>query len=360
MIDDAAIKRARILIADDQEANITLLERLLEVSDFTNVVTTTDSSQVVTLCAEVAPDLVLLDLHMPFPDGFEVMSQLGPWIQGPTRLPVLVLTADATPDAKRRALTLGATDFLTKPFDNVEVVLRVKNLLLTRLLQVELRNQNRELDRRVRARTRELEEARIEALERLAFAAEYRDDATGGHPERVGRIASLVAAELGLPDETVELMRRAAPLHDVGKIAIPDAILLKRGQLAPDEFEAMKMHVTVGVEILGRSRSRLLQLAEEIARTHHERWDGTGYPLGLKGEEIPLSGRVVAVVDAFDSLVGARPHTRAATPEQARAAICDERERHFDPQVVDAFTALPLEVLAARAAPVEPAVSASV
>jgi putative two-component system response regulator len=342
-MDEEAVKQARILIVDDQEPNVALLERLFDVSDFTNVRSTTDSSQAVTLCAEIEPDLILLDLQMPAPDGFEVMGQLAPWIRGSTRLPILVLTADKTPETKRRALSMGATDFLSKPLDMTEVVLRVNNLLLTRLMQLELRDQNKLLEQRVRERTRDLEEARIEVLDRLAFAAEYRDDATGGHARRIGRVAALVARHLGLPEETVELIRRAAPLHDVGKLGISDSILLKQGKLTPEEFEVMKLHVSIGAEILGSSRSALLRMSEEIALAHHESWNGTGYPQGLKGEAIPITGRIVAVADTFDALT----HRRAdpLSPKQALVELRRVSGQQFDPQVVDAFLSLGLDVL---------------
>ena len=349
-MDDDAVKRARILIVDDQDANVLVLERLLDVSDFTNVVSTTDSSRVVSICLEEQPDIILLDLQMPAPDGFEVMGMLSPWIGGSTRLPILVLTADTSPEAKRRALSMGASDFLSKPFDLSEVVLRVRNLLFTRLLQLQLRDQNRLLEQRVRERTRDLDEARLEIIDRLALAAEYRDDATGEHTQRVGRLAALVAAELGLPEETVERIRRAAPLHDVGKLGISDAILLKHGRLTPMEFEVMKLHVCIGGEILGRSRFRLLQLSEEIALTHHERWDGSGYPAGLRGEEIPISGRIAALADVFDALINERPYKDAWPREEAVAEIRRLRGVHFDPQVVDAFLSIDLDVVMQRPA----------
>jgi cyclic di-GMP phosphodiesterase len=334
-MDEHALKDARILIVDDQEPNVTLLERLLEVSDFTKVSSTTDSSQAVSMCAELDPDLLLLDLQMPAPDGFEILGQLQPWIQSSARLPILVLTADTTSETKRRALSLGASDFLSKPLDMAEVTLRIKNLLMTRLLQVELRDQNKSLEQRVRERTRDLEEARAEALERLALTAEYRDDATGAHARRIGELSAFLARTLGLPDETVDLIHRAAPLHDVGKVGISDAILLKKGTFTPEEFEVMKLHVVIGAEILGRSRSPQLKMAEEIALTHHERWDGSGYPAGLKGEAIPIAGRIVAVADVFDAIISRR--SDAPSVEQALAEIRGLSGVHFDPRIVEAF-----------------------
>lgn len=344
-MDEGLIKQARILIVDDHAPNVMLLEGLLAASEFTNVVATTDSSQVLSLCAEQEPDIVLLDLQMPAPDGFEVMRQLESWTQGPTRLPILVLTADGTRETKTAALSAGASDFLTKPLDATEVILRVSNLITTRLLQLEQRDQNHLLEKRVRERTLELEEARLEVVERLALAAEYRDDDTGEHTRRVGRLSALLAERLGLPAETVELIRRAAPLHDVGKIAVSDTILLKPEKLTPEEFEAMKVHTKIGGEILGQSQSDLLQMSEEIALSHHEWWDGSGYPSGLKGEEIPFSGRIVAVADVFDALTHRRPYKEAWPVERALAEISRLGGRQFDSQVVATLACLADELL---------------
>lgn len=336
---EQAVAGARILIVDDEPRNVLLLERLLAVSNFTNVASTTDSSEVVALCAEDQPDLLLLDLQMPAPDGFEVMRQLEPWTRGATRVPILVLTADNTRDTKTRALSSGASDFLNKPFDTTEVVLRVRNLLLTRLLSLDLQEHNLLLERRVRERTRALEEARLEIVDRLALAADYRDDSTGEHAQRVGRIAARLGRELDLSEETIELLRRGAPLHDIGHVAVSDSILLKQGKLTPEEFEVIKLHTTVGGEILGRSRSELLRMSEEIALSHHEWWDGSGYPSGLKGEEIPLSARIAAAADVFDTLLDKRPYKPPWPVELAVAEIERLRGLQFDPQVVDAFHA---------------------
>ncbi len=339
------ITGAGILIVDDQPANVLALEGLLEVSDFRNLFSTTKPSEVVDLCTQRAPDLVILDLHMPGMDGFEILGRLTPWTRGSTRLPVLVMTADISQEARRRALELGAKDFLTKPFDPAETILRITNLLETRLLQLDLRNHTRELEREVRERTVELEGSRLEVLERLAFAAEYRDDETRDHTERIGRASALTARELGLPEATVGLIRRAAPLHDIGKLAVPDSILLKPGRLSPEEFEVMKSHVTIGAEILGGGRSALMQLGAEIALTHHERWDGSGYGSGLHGDYIPISGRIVAVADSFDALTHSRPYKEAWPLADAVAKIRGLSGDHFDPHVVEAFDALDHEAL---------------
>jgi cyclic di-GMP phosphodiesterase len=332
---------------------VLLLERLLAASGFTDVLSTTESSRVLALCAEHDPDIVLLDLQMPPPDGFEILAGLEAQTTGRERLPVLVLTADPSPEARRRALSMGASDFLNKPLDTTEAVLRIRNLLLTRLLQRELRRQNASLEQRVRARTRQLEEAHLEIIERLAIAAEYRDDETGEHTKRVGRTAALVAQKLGLAEEFVERIRRAAPLHDVGKLGISDDILLKPGKLTSEEFETMKLHTRIGAEILGRSRSRLLKLSEEIALTHHEHWDGSGYPAALAGESIPLSGRIVAVADVFDALTNTRPYKDAWPRERALAEIKKLSGKYFDPNVVAALLALELEGLEPPAPPIE-------
>lgn len=354
-MDPPTVKSARIMVVDDEPANVRLVERLLAVADFTNVVTTTDSSQVVSLCAEVEPDLIVLDLHMPDPDGFEVMGMLAPWIRGSTRLPVLVATADVTPDTKRRALAAGARDFLTKPLDPSEVVVRIENLLDARMGQIELRRVNKALEEDLERRARALAEVEGDLVEPLGFAAEYRDEEAHEHTLRVGRAAALLAAELGLSHELTGLIGRAARLHDVGKIGLSDAILLHPGPYSPDESELMKSHVAIGAEILGRGQSRLLRMAAEIARTHHERWDGSGYPEGLGGEEIPISGRIVAVADTFDALHQPRPYRPAKSLPDALAEVRSLSGRAFDPAVVSAFEALDHSQLLAPLSEAEPA-----
>lgn len=333
---ETTLSEASILIVDDEEPNVRLLERILDGAGYSNVESTTDPRRVLPLYIEREPDLILLDLHMPHLDGFEVMRQLKPLIPDGTYLPILVLTADVTSDAKERSLSDGARDFLTKPFDVTEVLLRVGNLLETRFLHRQLQQQNRRLEDRVRERTEELEQAHIETFERLALAAEYRDDDTGQHTRRVGRTAAVVARALGLPSSEVELIERASGLHDVGKIGVSDAILLKPERLTPVEFEVVKTHTIVGAKILSGSRSPLLRMAEEIALTHHERWDGSGYA-GLAREGIPLTGRITTVADVFDALTHRRPYKDPWPVEKALAEIASQRGRQFDPDVVDAF-----------------------
>jgi putative two-component system response regulator len=328
-------KHARILIVDDEPGNIELLRRLLERAGFHKLETTSDPREAAPLYVQTRPDLILLDLHMPHLDGFAVMDQLNQ-IAEASYLPILMLTGDLSAEARREALSRGAKDFVNKPFNPDEVLLRIRTLLETRFLYLQIQSQNQMLEAKVRERTRELEAAQLEILERLARAAEFRDDTTGQHTERVGQMAALLARELGLPDAQVSLVRRAAPLHDVGKIGIPDSILLKLGPLTPAEFELVKTHTTIGARILSGSRFALLRLAEEIAFSHHERWDGNGYA-GLAGNQIPLAGRIVAVADVFDALTQKRPYKAAWPLDDAVAEIDRQRGRQFDPDVVDAF-----------------------
>jgi putative two-component system response regulator len=338
-LDETTLKAATILVVDDEEANVILLERLLQQDGYSRILTTTDSSTAVALCAGQPPDIVLLDLHMPSPDGFEVMELLAPWIQE-RWFPILVLSADVTPEATERALASGARDFVTKPFNAREVLLRIKNLLEVRFLQLELRKQNLTLDQHVRERTEDLRVARLDALERLALAAEYRDDDTRQHTRRVGRTSALLAGVLRLPEEVVELIGIAAPLHDVGKIGTPDHILLKPGRLTDEEFKLMQRHVDIGKSILSGSSSPVLEMSAQIALTHHEWWDGSGYQAGLRGTDIPLAGRIVAVADVFDALTHDRPYKAAWSVAAAVEEIHSLSRRQFDPAVVEAFDEL--------------------
>ncbi len=331
-----ARQQARILIIDDEPSNVVLLERLLRRVHYENVVSFTDPGEGLVEYAREAPDVLLLDLHMPHIDGFTVLERLAPQREGDYR-PTLVLTADANPDTKRRALAAGANDFLTKPFDAIEVMLRIGNLLETRLLHLEVQRHNKLLEQRVQERTAALEEARLEILSRLALAAEYRDDNTHRHTQRVGEAAARLGRIAGMSDEEVPVLRQAAPLHDVGKIGIPDDVLLKPGGLTDENFATMKEHTVIGARIVGGSRFPTLQMAEEIALTHHENWDGTGYPAGLEGERIPLSGRIVSVVDVFDALTHDRPYKKAWSVAEATAAMEQLRGTKFDPYLLDLF-----------------------
>jgi putative two-component system response regulator len=330
-----AFRNARILVLDDEASNVEMLRRILTHAGFSRIESTCDSREAASLYVQHRPDLILLDLHMPHLDGLDVMDQLNE-IAEASYLPILILSGDLTPESRREALSRGAKDFVGKPFQQDELLLRIKTLLETRFLYIQIQSQNQLLEAKVRERTRALEEAQIEIVERLAVAAEFRDDNTGQHTQRVGQMSALLAKQLGLPDSQVSLIRRAAALHDVGKIGVPDTILMKMGKLTKEEFEVVKSHTAIGARILSGGKFPLLRLAEEIAFTHHERWDGEGYA-GIRAGDIALAGRLVTVADVFDALTQQRPYKPAWPVADAIAEIERQRGRQFDPDVVDAF-----------------------
>ncbi|HET7482680.1 MAG TPA: HD domain-containing phosphohydrolase [Actinomycetota bacterium] len=329
--------RSRLLLVDDSPDLIFILEQMLARHGYEHVVSTTDPSKAVDLFRAFRADLVLLDLHMPHMNGLDLIAGLLD-AAGDDFLPIIMLTGDLTPEVRHRALRTGARDFITKPFDDSEVQLRIGNLLEMRHLHTDLKSQNQILERRVAERTRDLERAKKEILLRLARAAEFRDDATGRHTQRVGLVAGHIAAALEMPAKQVEIIREAAPLHDVGKIGVPDDVLLKAGPLSPSEWEVIKRHTVTGARLLANSVSQTLKVGEKIALTHHERWDGRGYE-GLKGKQTPLCGRIVAVADAFDAMTHDRPYREALSRRDALTEIDACRGSHFDPEVVDAFLA---------------------
>ena len=310
------------------------------------------------MACDERPDIVLLDIMMPEVSGIEILEQIRATPEL-NHVPVVILTAVGDARIKQKALELGATDFLTKPVDPSELVLRVGNALVVKAHYDHLASYSADLEQKVRARTAELASSRRELVHTLARAAEYRDNDTAHHITRVGRFARIIARELGMPEELCELLEEAALLHDVGKIGIPDVILLKPGKLTEEEFETMKRHCTYGRRIIHRSsdnaaeqfttrsqlelvvpgnaRAWLIPVAATIAQTHHERWDGTGYPLGLKGEQIPIEGRITAVADVFDALNSRRPYKEAFSREKCIELMREGRGTHFDPQVLDAF-----------------------
>ena len=311
---------ASILVVDDHPASLRAAEGLLREAGHTDVRTLQDPHAAVAACREAAPDLLLLDLEMPALDGFGVLTALDDLLHEPTLLPVLCLaSAEVGPEERARAVALGARDFLTKPLEAGEVAVRVGNVLHAAALH------------------RELDATRREMVERLALAAEYRDDQTHEHALRIGRLAGLIGRRLGLPPEELETLEAAAPLHDVGKIGIPDGILLKPGPLTDAERSIMGSHTTIGAHLLDGGGSELLRVARDIAHSHHERFDGTGYPDGLAGRAIPLAARIVAVADVFDALANDRPHKSAWSADEARGAVAEGSGTAFDPDVVAAF-----------------------
>ena len=324
----------RVLIIDDNPDLVWILQTLLEREGFTEIASTTDPAQAIATFLAFEPDLVLLDLHMPGVNGLDVLADIKELSRD--YVPVVMLTGDLNPEVRLRALGAGADDFLTKPFEKTEVHLRIRNLLETRRLHQMLRHENETLEQRVADRTTELEKAKIEILERLAMASEFRDDSTGHHTQRVGDLCGRMAQAMGLPKPQVDLIRAAAPLHDIGKIGIPDQVLLKPGPLTPEEWDVMRRHTKIGARMLSRSVSPTLRLGERIALTHHERWDGTGYH-GMAGDAIPVSGRLVTLADAFDAMTHPRPYKPAKSVDEALEDIKEQKGRQFDPSVVDAF-----------------------
>lgn len=330
----------RLLLVARNVNDAALLEELLRDAGYSDVLSTQDADGVAHLCESCEPDLVLLDLQMARRSGFEVLAEIRELLLEPQNLPVLAMSEDSSRVARQRALSMGARDFVAKEIDPPELLLRVRNLLQTRQLEQQLREQNMVLDEAVRERTIELEQARLESLTILASVAEYHDDDTRQHTQRVGLSAALIAEALELPEEFSSLIRDAAPLHDIGKIGISQLVLVKPGQLTDEERLGMMRHVEIGAQLLAAARSPVLRLAAEIAQSHHERWDGQGYLAGLAAEEIPLSGRITTVADVFDALTHERPYKPAWDPERAVAEVASQAGRQFDPRVVDAFLAL--------------------
>lgn len=327
---------ARILIIEDDRVSLKFLKQILTDAGFVNIRSLVRAANVVAVYEEYKPDLVILDLHLPDGDGFTLMKDLAR-IDLEDYLPVLVITSDSDRVVHLRALAVGAKDFLTKPFDRSNVLLRCRNLLEVRMLHNEVRQKNENLEQIVAQRTAELQRSRVDVIQRLGYAAECRDTETGMHIIRMSHMAKLLAQEIGLSQEECELIFSTSPLHDVGKIAIPDQILLKQGPLTPEEWKIMRMHAEIGGDILSGGDSAFLKMAELIARTHHERWDGSGYPKGLKAEEIPLVGRICSICDVFDALTTDRPYKRAWSFDEAMGEIKKLSGIHFDPEIVKAF-----------------------
>jgi putative two-component system response regulator len=355
-------RRNRILIVDDELLNVKLMTKQLVAAGYANLFSTTSSQDVLDLVIKEDPDVLLLDIVMPGKSGLEILHEIRRE-NAAAELPVIMVTASYDRDTRIKALELGATDFISKPTDPTELVPRIRNALMSKHQFDHLKNSAHELERQVQQRTEELEKSRMEVLLCLGTAAEFRDNDTGMHVARVGKYAGIIARELDLGDHAVDLLEQTAPLHDLGKIGIPDAILLKPGKLTENEFQLMREHAKIGSEalepldediaknhawmgskILGVGRSPILKLAASIALTHHEKWDGTGYPNGLKGEEIPLEGRITAVADVFDALSSSRPYKPAFDLNTCFRLLKAQRGKHFDPAVLDAFLACKEEV----------------
>jgi len=355
---DEVLSNPRIAIVDDQPINIAVVQKYLKSAGYSQFITTTDARQALGLIAQQWPDVVLLDIMMSYVSGLDILADLR---RDPrfADLPVIILTAASERQTKLDALKLGANEFLHKPFDAVELETRLRNVLTLKAQQDRLKNYAWELEIEVAARSAELAEAHREVIRCLAVVGEFRDSDTGNHVVRVGKYAEIIARCLGLDSEFVARIREAAALHDIGKVAIPDGILLKPGKLDEAEFAAMKRHCDFGQRVCSQSlcrekddfhshaasgraifstgQSPILQMAAVIAYTHHERWDGTGYPCGLSGQEIPLEGRITAVADVFDAITIARPYKPPIPLDAALEIIRAHAGSQFDPQVLDAF-----------------------
>lgn len=360
------LKASKIMIVDDEKTNILTVRCFLEKEGYRSFISTTDSRRAISTMIEQQPDVLLLDINMPHVSGLEVLRSITDHATL-SDIPVLILTAATDPEIKREALDLGANDFLKKPVDPHDLIPRVQNALFVKLHLDHISNQAAALEAIVQERTAELFQSRQQLIISLARAAEHRDNETGNHVIRVGRYAGIIAKSIGWDAEQVSLLEQAAQLHDVGKIGIPDSILFKPGKLDPQEydymkrhcaigkeiieplnqkeFEVYKSHVTVGDNILRNQSSPMLLMASRIAQTHHERWDGTGYPIGLSGNDIPIEGRITAIADVFDALSSSRPYKKAFSREKCFEILEQGRGTHFDPVLLEAFFANSDEII---------------
>lgn len=346
-------KQAAILIVDDEASNVRLLEKILKTSGYKNIFCTQDSTRVGELYQKHNSDLILLDLDMPKLDGYGVMEQLSELTEN-NPPPILVLTAQHAQGYRQRALDGGARDYVTKPFDANELLSRVRNLLEVQMAQKFMRHQNELLEQKVQERTRAIHSTRLQVVRRLGRAAEYRDEETGLHIIRMSTIAVIIARAAGMDEEQCDLLLNAAPMHDIGKIGIPDKILLKPGKFEPEEWAIMQTHTQIGAEILAGDDSDLMVMAHDIAISHHEKWNGEGYPNKLKGEKIPLVGRITALADVFDALTSVRPYKKAWTVEAAVAYVIENSGQHFDPVLTGFFQEKLPEIIAIKNKYTEP------
>jgi putative two-component system response regulator len=325
-----------VVIIDDAQINVSLLQHLVRKLPDCEPIGFTDPMVALDWCLNNDPDLVIVDYMMPQLDGIGLTQRFR---ERYPDSPVLMVTANIIADVRHQALQSGVTDFLNKPINNVEFLARARNMLSLRKSHKRLEDQAATLAEEVRLATQKIVEQEHETIFCLAKAAEYRDPETGDHIRRMAHISRHIARILGLAKHQQDLLLEAAPMHDIGKVGTPDAILLKPARLTPEEFEIMKQHTMIGYQVLSTSHSPLMQTAAEIAWTHHEKFDGSGYPRGMKGESIPLFGRIVAVADVFDALTSDRPYKQAWEVEPTLRLIKGSIGSHFDPVCVEAFLA---------------------
>lgn len=347
------MNKPKILVVDDDEKNLKVIQAMLAPLEY-EVILARDGESALEMVEKEKPDVILLDIMMPKLDGFEVLKILKE--NDETKLiPVIMVTALKEIEDRAKALELGADDFLTKPVEKIELRARVKSAVNVKNYYDHMKNYQKILEEEVEKRTLELKEAykklknaSLDTIYRLAKAAEYKDEDTGAHIQRVSHYAEIIARKMGMDENFCENILYSAPMHDIGKIGIPDHILLKPGKLTPEEWEIMKKHTIIGAKILEGSDVEFIKMAEIIALTHHERWDGKGYPRGLKKEEIPLPGRITALADVFDALLSKRPYKPPYSLKEVLKIIEEENGKHFDPKVVSSFFAGFKEILDIR------------
>ena len=324
------------LLVDDSRSVLNFLKRHIEAGGLVEATAFLDPVEALACARERVFDLVLVDYEMPHMDGISFIRAFRN-LPGCTDVPIAMVTSRQTDDIKMEALQAGATDFLPKQSRSVEMTARLRNLIQLGAAVRKLNDRAAHLASEVAAATRKLGEREEEIILRLALAVEYRDNDTGEHTLRVARYSRIIAEQLGLPARLCRDIYLAAPLHDVGKVAIPDNVLLKPGRLTDEEMAVIRTHATIGERILADSSCELIQLGAEIAAGHHERWDGAGYPRGLRAGEIPVAARVVAVADVFDALTTRRPYKEPMALDVARSYLVENAGRQFDPACVEAF-----------------------
>ena len=347
------MNKPKILVVDDEKINRDFVKLVFKDSGC-KIIEAENGEQALEIIEYDKPDIILLDIIMPGMLGFDVCRKIK---RNPETadIPVIIVTALGDVDSKIKGFEAGADEYITKPYEKNELLLRVKNMLKVKKYHDLLKDYSIILEREVVEKTRELHEAYrkldkayLELIHRLGRAAEYRDDETGEHTKRVGKMCAIMAEALDLGDNFKKMIEYASPLHDIGKIGIPDSILLKPGKLTPEEMEIIKEHTIIGADILSGSDYPVIVMAETIALTHHERWDGKGYPRGLKEEEIPIEGRICAIIDFFDACTSHRVYRPAIDVEKVLNMIEEEKGKHFDPLIVDAFMKYKDEIIRAK------------